>query len=233
MTSNQIAYQQLQEQKRHNLATEGIDRGKVLVSAYEAAIKRGVGDAQATSYYSSAFANILNAQTNQGQVLVNAYEAATRNQVAQSTIFSNYLNAVSAYSNAQSNRVSALSNAMNAETNRLNYGVNLANAQTNQLNAIINMGQLARNIRYDERNYELNKAYYELDSSKMMIDVIKANRQYDLDVNAQNITVQKNANDYNMNSQRNMISLITGTMSAGASLLGGVVGGVLKAGLIG
>lgn len=122
MTQNQIAYQNLKETVRHNLATESI-------SSTSNAINRehyGRADAAALSQAESAKRN---ADTN-------AYNASI-----------NYMNAVSNQEQANAALQNADSNRRNAATNEFNAQVNAKNADTNAYNAQVNARNAATNAQ--------------------------------------------------------------------------------------
>lgn len=112
MTQNQIAYQNLKENIRHNLATESI-------SSTSNAINR-------EHYLRADTASLSQADSARRNAETNAYNASI-----------NYMNAVSnqrqadaALRNASANERNAASNARNAATNAQNAQTNMFNAQT-------------------------------------------------------------------------------------------------------
>lgn len=110
MTQNQIAYQTLKENIRHNLATEGI-------SSTSNAINREHYLRADTASLSQAASAKRNAETN-------AYNASI-----------NYMNAVSNQRQADAALRNASANERNAESNARNAATNAQNAQTNMFSA--------------------------------------------------------------------------------------------------
>lgn len=111
MTQNQIAWQSLKENVRHNLATESI-------SSTSNAINREHYQRADTAALSQAESAKRNADTN-------AYNASI-----------NYMNAVSNQEQANAALQNAATNQRNAATNEYNAQINARNAATNAQNAV-------------------------------------------------------------------------------------------------
>ena len=110
MTQNQIAFQNLKENVRHNLATENI-------SSTSNAINR-------EHYIRADQAALSQAESARRNADTNAYNASI-----------NYMNAVSNQEQANAALMNAATNQRNAATNEVNARANVQNAHTNARNA--------------------------------------------------------------------------------------------------
>lgn len=127
MTQNQIAYQNLKEGIRHNLATESISSTSNAINrehyirADQAALSQAESAAKnaSTNAYNASI-NYMNALTNQRQADASLQNAASNRMNA----VSNQRQADASLQNAAANWRNAATNAMNAETNRYNAQVN-------------------------------------------------------------------------------------------------------------
>lgn len=132
MTQNQIAYQNLKEGIRHNLATESI-------SSTSNAINREHYKRADQAALSQAESAARNASTNAYNASINYMNAVTNQRQADASM-----------QNAASNRMNAISNQRQADAAVQNAAVNWRNAETNARNADINLMNAATQAKNAE-----------------------------------------------------------------------------------
>lgn len=138
MTQNQIAYQNLKEGIRHNLATESISRTSNAINqehyirADQAALSQAGSAARnaETNAYNASI-NYMNALSNQRQADASLQNAASNRMQADASL----RNAATNWRNAETNARNADISQYNAETNARNADINLMNAITQSRNA--------------------------------------------------------------------------------------------------
>lgn len=132
MTQNQIAYQNLKEGIRHNLATESISSTSNAINREHYIRADQAALSQAESAARNADTNAYNASINYMNALSNQRQADASLQNAAS----NQRNAETNARNADTNRRNAETNARNADISAFNANVNARNADINLMNAV-------------------------------------------------------------------------------------------------
>lgn len=132
MTQNQIAYQNLKEGIRHNLATESISSTSNAINREHYIRADQAALSQAESAARNADTNAYNASINYMNALSNQRQADASLQNAAS----NQRNAETNARNADTNRRNAETNARNADISQFNANVNARNSDINLMNAM-------------------------------------------------------------------------------------------------
>lgn len=192
MTSNQIAFNQLEESRRSNRENERLKEQSNQITArhYEAdeAIRSRQNDI-------SEQANLIT----EGHYTRMDEETARKNRADEK--IRKYSN-VTERMNAETNSMNADTNRMNAITNQGNLAVNQMNAVTNRMNATTQQGMLNETIQHN-RNVEAetsrhNKKGEQIDAYKAAaqetywVDTVK-NQAYINSANASYVQAQQSA----------------------------------------